>query len=94
MFVSTGRMGVGLVVGRLTALALPGAAPPFFGTRPAAFAPCAPPGGSSRGTMSMRKSNWSDLLRAFAMSARDNVRRLFESAMMNARAVISAMKTA
>ena len=42
----------------------------------------------------MRKSNWSDLLRAFAMSARDNVRRLFESAMMNARAVISAMKTA
>lgn len=27
------------------------------------------------------------------MSARDNVRRLFESAIMNARAVISDMKT-
>lgn len=49
--------------------------------------------GSSRGTVSMRKSNWSDLLSALAMSARDNVRRLFESATINARAVISAMKT-
>lgn len=49
--------------------------------------------GSSRGTMSMRKSNWSDLLSALAMSARDRVRRLLESATMNARAVISAMKT-
>lgn len=42
----------------------------------------------------MRKSNWSDLLTAFAMSARDSVRLLFESAMMKARAVISEMKTA
>lgn len=41
----------------------------------------------------MRKSNWSDLLMAFAMSARERVRLLFESAMMNARAVISAMNT-
>ena len=41
----------------------------------------------------MRKSNWSDLLSALAMSARERVRRLLESAMMNARAVISAMKT-
>lgn len=49
--------------------------------------------GSSRGRMSIRKSNWSDLLTALAMSARESVRRLFESAMMNARAVISAMKT-
>lgn len=49
---------------------------------------------SSRGTMSMRKSNWSDLLIAFAMSARESVRRLSASAMMNARAVISAMNTA
>jgi len=43
--------------------------------------------------MSIRKSNWSDLLSALAMSARDSVRRLFESAMMNARAVTSEMKT-
>ena len=43
--------------------------------------------------MSIRKSNWSDLLIAFAMSARERVRRLFESAMIKARAVISAMKT-
>ena len=43
--------------------------------------------------MSIRKSNWSDLLSALAMSARERVRRLLESAMMNARAVISAMKT-
>lgn len=50
-------------------------------------------GSSSRGTMSIRKSNWSVLLNAFAMSDRDSVRRLFESAIMNARAVISAMKT-
>ena len=49
--------------------------------------------GSSRGTMSMRKSNWSDLPSALAMSARDKVRRLLESATMNARAVISAIKT-
>ena len=43
---------------------------------------------------SMRKSNWSDLPRAFEMSARESVRRLFASATMNARAVISAMNTA
>jgi hypothetical protein len=49
--------------------------------------------GSSRGTMSMRKSNWSDFPSALAMSARDRVRRLLESATMNARAVISAIKT-
>ena len=72
-------------------VALPCAAPPFLAARAALPDPA--PGGSSRGTMSMRKSNWSDLLRAFAMSARESVRRLFESAMMNARAVISAMKT-
>ena len=41
----------------------------------------------------MRKSNWSDLPSALAISARDRVRRLLESATMNARAVISAMKT-
>jgi hypothetical protein len=41
----------------------------------------------------MRKSNWSDLLSALAMSARDKVRRLLESATMKARAVISAIKT-
>ena len=52
------------------------------------------PYGSSRGTMSIRKSNWSDLFSALAMSERDRVRRLFESAMMNAREVISAMNTA
>ena len=50
--------------------------------------------GSSRGTISMRKSNWSDLFRALAMSERESVRRLFESAIMNARAVISDIKTA
>ena len=44
--------------------------------------------------MSIRKSNWSDFASAFAMSARESVRRLLESAIMNARAVISAMKTA
>lgn len=56
--------------------------------------PGAPEGtGSSLGTISMRKSNWSDLLSAFAMSARERVRRLLESATMNARAVISVMKT-
>ena len=49
---------------------------------------------SSLGTISIRKSNWSDFASAFAMSARDSVRRLLESAIMNARAVISAMKTA
>ena len=79
--------------GVLTALTLPGGTP-FFCARPATLVPCAaPPGGSSRGTMSMRKSNWSDLLRAFAISARESVRRLFESAIMKARAVISAIKT-
>ena len=56
---------------------------------PAPFAKCA----SSRGTISIRKSNWSDLLSALAMSARESVRRLFESATMNARAVISAINT-
>lgn len=50
-------------------------------------------GNSSLGTMSMRKSNWSDLLKAFAISDRDRVRRLLESAIMNARAVISEMNT-
>lgn len=76
---------------RLTGTPLPCAAAPFF----CPFPPACPaaPGGSSRGTMSIKKSNWSDLLRALAISARDNVRRLLESAMMNARAVISAMKT-
>ena len=41
----------------------------------------------------MRKSNWSDFDTALAMSARESVRRLFESAMMNALAVISEIKT-
>jgi len=50
-------------------------------------------GTSSRGTMSMRKSNWSDLLRALAMSDLDNVRRLFESAIIKALAVISEINT-
>ena len=50
-------------------------------------------GSSSLGTMSMRKSNWSDLVKAFAMSDRDRVRRLLESAMIKARAVISEIKT-
>ena len=59
----------------------------------AAAAAVEPGKGSSLGRMSMRKSNWSDLLTAFAMSARDSVRRLFESAIMKARAVISAMNT-
>jgi hypothetical protein len=48
---------------------------------------------SSRGTISMRKSNWSDLPRALAISERESVRLLLESAMMNARAVISDIKT-
>lgn len=48
---------------------------------------------SSRGTMSMRKSNWSDLLRALAMSDLDRVRRLFESAIIKALAVISEINT-
>ena len=43
--------------------------------------------------MSIKKSNWSDLDNALAMSARESVRRLFESATMKARAVISAMNT-
>ena len=71
-------------------------APPTAPPAPLAFELDAPPPGkgrSSRGTMSIRKSNWSDLLSAFAISARDRVRRLFESAIMNARAVISDMKT-
>ena len=59
----------------------------------AAAAAAEPGNGSSLGRISMRKSNWSDLLTAFAMSARDRVRRLLESAMMNARAVISAINT-
>ena len=54
---------------------------------------CIEPGNSSLGTMSIKKSNWSDFERAFAMSARESVRRLLESATMKARAVISAMKT-
>lgn len=41
----------------------------------------------------MRKSNWSDLASALAMSARERVRLLFESAMIKARAVISAINT-
>lgn len=63
---------------------------------PAPFLEPVPPvgkGNSSRGTISIKKSNWSDLLKAFAMSERESVLRLFESAMMNARAVISEMKT-
>ena len=48
---------------------------------------------SSRGTMSIKKSNWSDLLSAFAISERERVRRLLESAMIKAREVISEMKT-
>ena len=43
--------------------------------------------------MSMRKSNWSDFESALAMSDRESVRRLLESATMKARAVISEMKT-
>lgn len=43
--------------------------------------------------MSIKKSNWSDFESALAMSARESVRRLFESATMNARDVISEMKT-
>lgn len=49
--------------------------------------------GSSLGSISMRKSNWSDLAMARAISDRERVRRLLESATMNARAVISAMNT-
>lgn len=55
--------------------------------------PGPPNGASSLGTMSIKKSNWSDLDRAFEMSERESVRRLFESAIMNARAVISDIKT-
>lgn len=50
-------------------------------------------GSSSLGTISMRKSNWSDLLKALEISERDRVRRLLESAMIKARAVISEMNT-
>lgn len=49
--------------------------------------------GSSLGKISIRKSNWSDFAMARDMSDRERVRRLLESATMNARAVISAMKT-
>ena len=65
----------------------------FEGPDPFAFPEGPGKEASSRGTMSIRKSNWSDLLSAFAMSARDNVRRLFESATIKARAVISDIKT-
>ena len=54
---------------------------------------CPEKAASSLGTISMRKSKWSDLVRALAISALDNVRRLLESATMNARPVISAMNT-
>ena len=54
---------------------------------------CPEKAASSLGTISMRKSKWSDLVRALAISARDKVRRLLESATMNARPVISAMNT-
>lgn len=66
---------------------------PTFFPPPFDVAVVAGNGNSSLGTMSMRKSNWSDLLRAFAISDRERVRRLLESAMMNARAVISEMNT-
>ena len=71
---------------------LPDPDPPALAA-PAAAAAVEPGNGSSLGKMSMRKSNWSDLLTALAMSARERVRRLFESAMMKARAVISAINT-
>lgn len=48
-------------------------------------------GGSSLGRISIKKSNWSDLAIARAMSDLDKVLRLFVSATMKARAVISAM---
>ena len=64
----------------------------FFLPLLAAVAEGCPPG-SSLGTTSIRKSNWSDLLNAFAMSERERVRLLFESAMIKARAVISAINT-
>ncbi len=47
---------------------------------------------SSRGTMSMRKSNMSDLASAEAMSERCSVLRLFSSAWIHARIVSSVMK--
>jgi hypothetical protein len=47
---------------------------------------------SSRGTMSMRKSNISLLVSADAMSERCSVRRLFSSACIQARIVNSVMK--
>src|SRR5882762_5487703 len=69
----------------------------FDGPTPRFSVCCALPGtlneASSRGTISIKKSNWSDLERAFEISERESVRRLFESAIMNARAVISDMKT-
>lgn len=58
---------------------------------------CAVPGPvngpSSLGTISIKKSNWSDFDKAFEISARESVRRLLESAIMKARAVISDIKT-
>ena len=47
---------------------------------------------SSRGTMSIKKSNMSDRVRAEAMSERWSVRRLFSSAWIHARIVSSVMK--
>uniref|UniRef100_A0A182QLL1 Uncharacterized protein n=1 Tax=Anopheles farauti TaxID=69004 RepID=A0A182QLL1_9DIPT len=47
---------------------------------------------SSRGTMSMRKSNWSYLVIAIAMSLRCSVRRLLCSVCCQARSVSSWMK--
>lgn len=49
---------------------------------------------SSRGTMSMRKSKWSDLERARAISDFEIVRRLCASATRNARHVSSWINTA
>lgn len=65
----------------------------FFPPPLAPAAPAAANGSSSLGTMSMRKSNWSDLLKALAMSERESVRRLLASATMKARAVISDINT-
>jgi len=48
---------------------------------------------SSRGTMSMRKSKWSDLERARAISDFEIVRRLCASATRNARHVSSWINT-
>ena len=48
---------------------------------------------SSRGTISMRKSKWSDFERARAISDFEIVRRLCASATRNARHVSSCMNT-